>query len=107
IDYQTYLTYAFSTDWELSFLGNFSQNQYQFAPENRQASFGTVSSAVGLNVFFDGHEVDQYQTAFGALALKWQPRYDFHMRFIASGFQTTESETFDIEGYYRLSELET
>lgn len=107
IDYQTYLTYSFNTDLEIAFLGNFSQNRYQFAPVNRQASFGTVSSAVGLNVFFDGQEIDAYQTSFGALTLKWQPRYDFNMRFIASAFQTTESETFDIEGFYRLSELET
>ncbi len=107
IDYQTYLTYAFSTDWEISLLGNFSQNRYQFAPENREASFGTVSSAVGLNVFFDGQEIDEYQTAFGALTLNWTPRYDLNMRFITSAFQTTEQETFDIEGYYRLSELET
>jgi len=106
IDYQTYLTYAFNTNWEVSFLGNFSQNRYQFAPENRQASFGTVSSAVGLNVFFDGQEIDAYQTSFGALTLQWTPRYNLNMRLIASAFQTTESETFDIEGFYRLSELE-
>ncbi len=106
IDYQTYLTYAFNTNWEISFLGNFSQNRYQFAPENRQASFGTVSSAVGLNVFFDGQEIDAYQTSFGALTLQWTPRYNLNMRLIASAFQTTESETFDIEGFYRLSELE-
>ncbi len=107
IDYQTYLTYAFNTDWEISFLGNFSQNQYQFTPENRQASFGTVSSAVGLNVFFDGQEVTEYQTAFGAFTVGWKPTYDFDIKFIASAFRTAESETFDIEGFYRLSELET
>lgn len=107
IDYQTYLTYAFNTDWEVSFLGNFSQNLYQFVPENRTASFGTVSSAVGLNVFFDGQEVTSYQTSFGALTLRWKPTYDFDLKFIASAFHTTESETFDIEGFYRLSELET
>ncbi|MEX2597201.1 MAG: carboxypeptidase-like regulatory domain-containing protein [Salibacteraceae bacterium] len=107
IDYQTYMTYAFSTNWELAFLGNFSQNRYQFAPENRTASFGTVSSAVGLNVFFDGQEIDEYQTSFGALSLKWIPRYDLNMTLTASAFQTKEQETFDIEAFYRLSELET
>ncbi|MDA7835913.1 TonB-dependent receptor [Salibacteraceae bacterium] len=107
IDYQTYLTYSFNSDWEVSFLGNYSQNQYQFAPRSREASFGTVSSAVGLNVFFEGQEVDQYQTAFGALALQWTPRYNFNLRLIASAFQTLEEETFDIEAAYSLSELET
>ncbi|MBT3962732.1 MAG: TonB-dependent receptor, partial [Flavobacteriales bacterium] len=107
IDYQTFLTYGINTEWELSFLGNYSQNSYRFAPENRKASFGTVSSALGLNVFFDGQEIDQYQTAFGAMTLQWTPRYDLKMRLIGSAFQTTEEETFDIEAFYRLSELET
>lgn len=107
IDYQTYLTYSFNTDWEISFLGNYSQNQYRFAPRSREASFGTVSSAVGLNVFFTGQEVDQYETAFGALALEWKPRYNFSNRLIVSAFRTLEEETFDIEAAYRLSELET
>lgn len=107
IDYQTYLTYDFSSEWGISFLGNYSQNAYQFAPENREASFGTVSSALGLNVFFDGQEIDKYQTSFGALTLEWKPRFDLKMRLIGSAFQTTEEETFDIEAFYRLSELET
>lgn len=107
IDYQTYMTYAFNTEWEISFLGNYSQNKYQFAPVDRTASFGTVSSAVGLNVFFQGQEVDNYQTSFGAFTTTWTPTYNLTMRFIASAFQTSESETFDIEGFYRLSELET
>lgn len=106
-DYQCYLTYGINPEWDISFLGNFSQNKYQFAPENRTASFGTVSSAIGVNVYFDGQEVDRYQTSFGAFTVGWKPRYDLNMRFIVSAFHTTESETFDIEGAYRLSELET
>lgn len=107
IDYQTYLTYDVSTEWELSFLGAFSQNQYQFAPVNRQASFGTVSSALGLNVFFQGQEEDAYTTGFGAFTAHYKPRYNLNWKFIASGFRTQEKETFDIEAAYRLSELET
>lgn len=107
IDYQTYLTYGINDEWEIAFLGNFSQNQYQFRPEDRTSSFGTVSSALNLSVFFDGQEVDQYQTAFGALSTTWKPRYNLKMQLTASGFTTQEEETFDIEGAYRLSELET
>jgi hypothetical protein len=107
IDYQTYLTYGVSTDLEFSFLGTFSQNQYQFQPENRQASFGTVSNAVGLNVFFDGQEVDAYTTGFGAITAHYKPRYNLNIKLIGSGFITNEKETFDIEAAYRLSELET
>ena len=107
IDYQTYLTYSINTEWEVSFLGNYSQNKYQFKPENRQASFGTIGSAIGLNAFFDGQEVDDYRTGFGAFTTTWTPRYDTKIRWITSAFRSLESETFDIEASYRLSELET
>ncbi|MEZ4721935.1 MAG: carboxypeptidase-like regulatory domain-containing protein, partial [Flavobacteriales bacterium] len=107
IDYQTYLTYAPSTDWEFSFLGNYSQNKYQFRPETQKSSFGTISSAIGLTAYFDGQEVDNYRTGFGAFTTTWTPRYDFKMKWITSAFRTQESETFDIEAAYRLSELET
>lgn len=107
LDYQTYLTYAPNTEWEFSFLGNYSQNKYQFTPENRQSSFGTVSSSIGINAFFDGQEVDDYRTAFGAFTTTWKPRHNWNIRWITSAFRSQESETFDIEASYRLSELET
>jgi hypothetical protein len=107
IDYQTYLTYAPNTNWEFSFLGNYSQNKYQFKPSDRTASFGTVSSAIGLRAYFDGQEVDNYRTGFGAFTTTWTPRYDLKIHWINSAFKTQESETFDIEASYRLSELET
>lgn len=107
IDYQTYLTYAFNTDWEISFLGNYSQNKYQFAPRDQQSSFGSISSAIGVNTFFQGQEVDDYQTAFGAFTTTWTPNYKWNIRWITSAYQTRESETFDIDAAYRLSELET
>ena len=107
IDYQTYLTYAVNTEWEFSILGNFSQNKYQFRPENRQSSFGTISSSIGVNTFFDGQEVDDYQTGFGAFTTTWTPRHDLKVSWITSAFLTQERETFDIEAAYRLSELET
>ena len=39
LDYQTYMTYQFTPKLELTFLGNFSQNTYQFIPQNRETSF--------------------------------------------------------------------
>ncbi|GAB4377926.1 MAG: carboxypeptidase-like regulatory domain-containing protein [Salibacteraceae bacterium] len=107
IDYQTYLTYSFNPEWEISFLGNYAQNKYRFAPESRQASFGTISSAVGLRVFFEGQEIDDYQTSFGAFTVSYSPRYNLNLKWITSAFHTRESETFDIQGDYYLSELET
>lgn len=107
IDYQTYLTYDISPEWELAFLGNFALNQYQFIPESRETDFGTVNQAIKLKVFFDGQEIDQYQTGFGAFSGTWKPRYGLELKFTTSAFVTQERETFDLEGAYRLAELET
>ncbi len=107
MDYQTYLTYGINDELEVAFLGNLAWNQYQFFPVDRTSSFGTVSDALSLRVFFDGSEVNEFLTAFGAVSTTWKPRYGLDLKLIASSFRTSESETFDIEGAYRLSELDT
>ncbi len=105
-DYQSYLTYDINDEVELSLLTNVSRNRYRFVPETRETDFGTVNEALRLTVFFQGNEIDQYQTGMGALTLKYQPKQSLMMKFIASAYVTEEQETFDIEGAYRLDELE-
>ncbi len=41
-DAQTYLTYKFTNNFELSFLGNLSINKYSYRPLTRQTNFGTL-----------------------------------------------------------------
>ena len=106
IDYQGYFTYDVNEELELGLLVNFSRNQYQFVPETRETEFGTVNEALRLTVFFEGNEIDEYETGMGAFTTTWRPRKNLNLKFIASGFRTRESETFDIEGAYRLDELE-
>ena len=105
-DFQAYLTYDINDRWELSFLGNYSQNNYQFVPENRTTSFGTVQQALQLQVYFDGQEVTNYETYFGALTNTWRPNSSLSMKFIVSGFRTFEDENFDVQGQYFIGELE-
>ena len=106
-DFQTYLTYDLTTNWELGFLGHFSQNQYQFIPETRNTEFGTVNEALKLTVFFDGQEIDEFQTFTGAFAGNYKSDDGkLLLKFTTSAFRSIESETFDIRGQYRLDELE-
>ena len=105
-DFQTYLTYDINDRWEISFLGNYAKNNYQFVPENRTTSFGTVQQALQLRVFFDGQEVTNYETYFGAVTNTWRPNSSLTMKFIASGFRTFEDENFDVQGQYFIGELE-
>ncbi len=105
VDYQTYLTYNFSPHWEMTFLGNFSRNSYEFIPETRNTSFGPMGESKSFTVYFDGHEQDLFQTFFGALTLYYKPTKNVSLGIMASAFQTDEEETYDIGGEYWLSEL--
>lgn len=105
-DVQTYLTYDISEKWEIGFLGNIAQNKYNFIPKDRETEFGTINQALQLSVFFDGQEVDQFQTYFGAISNTFTPKAGTELKFITSAFSTLEDEKFDIEGAYRIDELE-
>lgn len=103
-DYQTFLTFAPSEKWGLSFLGNIATNHYRFAPKSRETSFGTMQDAHKFKVYFDGHEKDQFDTYFGALTLTYKGWKNTTMQMMASAFATDEEVTFDISGEYWLDE---
>jgi hypothetical protein len=104
-DYQTYMTYQLNPKYELTFLGNFSQNSYQFIPQTRETTFGTYSTGRKLTIYFEGQEQDLFRTSFGALTLNFKPVKGMKLSLLASSFYTNESETYDILGDYVLSEV--
>lgn len=106
-DVQTFLTYNISNNWDLSFLGNYSQNNYFFEPEVQRTRFGHFEDARQLTVYFNGQEVDRFTTAFGALSLEYQPDKNLHLQLIGSAFQSDENETFDILGQYQMHQVTT
>jgi hypothetical protein len=106
-DAQTYLTYKFSNKFELGFLGNLSINDYQYEPLTRQTNFGTLTNPIALLVFYEGQEKDRYNTYFGALKGTFVASENYTAKFIASAYQTTEQEYFDILAEYRLGEVNT
>jgi hypothetical protein len=105
-DVQSLVTYHLNSKTELSFLGNFSVNKYQIIPENRQTEFGTINEALRLTIYFDGQEVDRYQSGTGALSLSHKFNDRLRIKLIGSVYRTVEDETFDIQGQYYIDELE-
>lgn len=105
-DVQSYLTYDISEKWEIGLLGNFAQNSYKFIPATRKTEFGTINEALQLTVYFDGQEVDQYSTYFGALTNTFKPKDNLELKLISSFYTSLEDEKYDIEGAYRIDELE-
>jgi hypothetical protein len=106
-DVQTNINYQASAKWQLSFLGNISQNKYQYQPLTRQTNFGTIDNPMALTVFYEGQEKDEYDTYFGALKTTFNVSDNFTLKFIGSVFQTLEQEYFDIFAQYRLGEVDS
>jgi len=104
-DYQTYLTYTFNDKVDVNFLGNVSQNKYNFIPQERNTSFGTLSETKRFKVYFDGQEKDLFETGFGTLSLNFHPNKETELKLLTSGFITREKETYDISGQYWLSDV--
>ena len=105
IDYQGYFTYQLTDRSELTFLGNFSQNIFNFTPKTRETNFGTYNIGRQLTVFFEGKEKDVFRTAFGALSYHFYPKQNVKLSLISSAFRSDENESFDILSEYLLSEL--
>ena len=111
LDYQTYITWKVGgkskeqrakSKWEMSFLGNVSQNDYRFTPDSLSESFGG-QNAKNLSIYYEGQEKDRFLTAFAALSAKGQVNKEVEIGFDLSGFYTNERENFDITGEYVLT----
>ncbi len=108
IDVQAFLTHAVTTNWEINLLGNYASNKYQIIPQTRETDFGTINQALRLKIYFDGQEIDKFQTSLGALSANYRSENDkTSLKFIASAFRSKEAEAYDIQGQYFIDELET
>lgn len=107
VDYQTYLTLTPNERWDISFLGNISNNHYNFTPEDRETNFGTMENVKSFRVYFDGQEKDVFRTFFGSLGITRHFGKKTSLSLIASAFHTREQEKYDIQGQYWLTQTET
>lgn len=106
VDVQTAINFQASSKWQWSFLGNISQNKYNYKPLTRQTNFGTIDNPQALLIFYEGQEKDQYQTLFGAVKSSLRASDVSTYKFIAAVFHTLEKEYFDILAEYRLAEVD-
>jgi len=106
-DVQGLVNYRLNDKWEVEAIANYARNRFIFYPEEMTSSFGVINQAFQLRVFYDGGEIDQFDSRFGGISTTFRPNKRLKLKLLASGFQTNEQETYDIAGEYLLGELET
>ena len=107
IDYQTYISYKPNKRWTIDFIGNISENHYDFEPEDRETKFGTLADVKSFKVYFDGQEKDVFRTFFGTASISRHFNEKTTLKFLTSAFHTKESERYDIMGQYWLDDTQT
>lgn len=105
-DVQAYLTYRLSTRISLELLGYYSLNSYEFEPEDRETTFGTITEIKRLKVYFEGKEADRFQTGYASFSTNFRVSDHQRYKFTYTGFRTFEEENYDIAGAYWLQEVE-
>ncbi|WP_088322786.1 TonB-dependent receptor [Polaribacter tangerinus] len=106
-DLQSLVTYQISNKLSVSYLSNFSVNNYNYTPISRKTRFGTVADPLELTVFYDGKEETNYFTLFNALSADYKINEKLSLTTTISSYNTQEEEYFDIAASYNLGEVDT
>jgi hypothetical protein len=107
-DFQALLTYQFNPKWQAELLSNISQTKFTLIPQFSQLTSSVFSpffsATLGIDIFFEGREKDQYVTNMLGFALTNQVNKKLRLKWMASRFENDESENVDITGAYLFGE---
>jgi hypothetical protein len=103
-DLQALINYQWSNQWSSELLGNISQTKFTLTPEFSQLTSSVFSpfftANLGVDIYFDGREKDQYSTAMIGVSSTWTPNKKLRLKWLASRFENDERENMDITGAY-------
>lgn len=108
VDLQGLITYSFNTKWQAEFFGNISRTNFSLRPEFSQLTASVFSpfftANLGIDIFFEGQEKDEYQTNMLGISLINQVNRKLRLKWMVSRFENDESENVDISGAYLFGE---
>lgn len=103
-DVQALFQYQLNNRWQAELFGTLSQTKFSLKPAFSQLTSSVFSpyftANLGLDIYFDGQEKDQYQTNMVGLAITNQVNRQLKLKFLASRFENDERENVDITGAY-------
>ena len=107
-DVQALLTYQVNRKWQFEGMLNFSRTKFTLVPEFSQITssvFSPIFSAnIGIDIYFEGREVDRYATNMLGIAATQQVSSRLRLKWMVSHFENDESEKYDIIGAYLFGE---
>ncbi len=107
-DLQALLTYQLSDKWQAEVLGNVSKSSFSLKPEFSQLTSSVFSPFfsinLGVDIFFEGQEKDEYTTNMIGVSFTNQVHRKLRMKWMASRFENDERENLDIIGVYLFGE---
>ncbi len=107
-DLQAYLTYKISQKLQLEVLGIISGSRFSLIPESAQKSTAVFSplftANLGLDIFFDGQEKDNYSNNLIGVSLVHSVNKKVKLKWMMSRYGDNENENFDITGAYLFGE---
>lgn len=107
-DLQAYLTYKISEKLQLEVLGITSGSKFSLIPESAQKSTAVFSplftANIGLDIFFDGQEKDNYNSNLLGISLVQKINKRGKLKWMISRYGDNENENFDITGAYLFGE---
>jgi hypothetical protein len=103
-DVQALIDYQINNKLQAEILGNVSQTKFTLFPAYSQLTSGVFSpfftANLGLDIYFEGREKDQYNTGMFGLSTTYQANKKLKLKWLASRFENNESENVDIAGAY-------
>ena len=103
-DLQAQFTYQLTSRTQLELLGTLSQTKFHLIPESSQLTSSIFSpyytANLGLDIYFEGQEKDNYQTNLLGLSLTQQVNPKLKLKWMASRFEDKEQQNYDITGIY-------
>lgn len=107
-DIQALITYQINKKWQAEFLGNISTTKFTLIPEYSQLTSSVFSpyfsANLGLDIYFQGQEKDQYGTNMLGISATNQVNRRLKLKWLASRFEDKEEENRDISGAYLFGE---
>ncbi len=107
-DLQALLTYQVNNTWQLEMLGNFSMTRFFLIPEEVKLTSSVLSplfsANLGLDVYFQGRELDRYTTRMVGFSAIQQVNKNLRLKWMLSNFENREQEAYDISGAYLFGE---